>query len=135
MASLIVAGNAIESDVLTGKKFCAGILYGVTGTGTGGASGYELGWNSEEWTNIITETPFYYNSVVDESHTFTAGIITLTHAPGWIFTGQVVTSSDGVTTYTETTNYTVNRSTGVITSVTIPDGTAVLVDYTYISKA
>lgn len=36
MATLIVAGNAVASDVASGKKFCAGSLYNATGTASGG---------------------------------------------------------------------------------------------------
>lgn len=38
MASLIVAGDAVASEVATGKKFCAGVLYNETGTGGGGSA-------------------------------------------------------------------------------------------------
>jgi len=80
----------------------------------------------------------FYKPVINESKTFTGAASTVTLANTYLrATYIVVTDSTGVTAYTETTDYTVNDTTGVITHVAAGSGGSigttdtVLVSYLY----
>ena len=76
-------------------------------------------------------------AVVDEAKTFSVSTETLQLAHAGV-TAVVVTNTAGSTTYTVTTDYTVDAVTGVITRVvggTITSGQSVKVDYTWLDPS
>lgn len=80
------------------------------------------------------KTTSFYRPVVDESVTFTGALSTVNLAHANIKSAACVkvTSSDGGTTYTLTTHYTVNTTNGTLTHVSgIGNTDTVLVDYLY----
>lgn len=80
----------------------------------------------------INKQSALYGVIIDEEITLLGATVAtnLAHS-NLVADSQKVTSEDGLTTYTETTDYTCNDTNGTITSVLIPDGTDLLVSYMY----
>lgn len=85
--------------------------------------------------NLATITVIGVTPVVDEVHTaYYEGIVILNAIPN-TSVSPVVTDTGGVTTYTEGTDYTVDRlGIKILSTGTIPDASVIEVDYTPIGS-
>jgi hypothetical protein len=118
MIAALLAIPPSRADVPTLLSF-QGILKTPTGTPLEGAQTVRFSlYNAPEGDQIVT----------DEPQTFANGTITLGHIPV-VAGSETVRKADNTVTYTRGTAYTINNASGIVTSLTIPDATAVLVNY------
>lgn len=124
VSAVLLIASLAHADVPTLVSF-QGILKSPTGVPLEGAQTVRFTlYNAPEGDQVVT----------DEVQTFANGSITLTHAPV-VAGSETVRKSDNTATYTRGTAYSIDDSSGIITSIAIPNGTAVKVSYRWTASS